>query len=240
MLKADSFRVCAVSGGTYILGRDIVDIEYRSKPASDNEEMKRFCLKLADIPEDITADAIISSMDYLPRVDSETDSNSSESHVYCIALIDGAITQPASSETASATDNDSTGEPVEGTSRENTPRPVDASLVVFPPGSLSAGKALGPVNVLINGEGTLSCPRGKSEFLISLPDFSLFTFPPKVYCIFRRFPQTEQTIWNNFSDPTSKPFFLPCEHAQEIPSKNYPAPSTSNLHRLSPKLALPR
>ncbi|KAL5527027.1 hypothetical protein ACEPAG_5818 [Sanghuangporus baumii] len=166
-------RVCAVSGGTYILGRDTLAIEIKPEPSSGNEEAKNLRLKLTEIPEDLTADVVISSVNYLPHLanilqtETEVNLSTTESHSCCIALIDGVISRVSSYESAQATENDSTGEPVEGSSEESPSRPVDAALIVFPSGSLTSGEASGPVNVLINGEGTLSCPRGKSLLYFS-------------------------------------------------------------------------
>lgn len=42
-------------------------------------------------------------------------------------------------------------------------RSMDSGILVFPPSSNSSSAAHGPVNVLINGESTLSCPPGRSE-----------------------------------------------------------------------------
>ncbi|KAL5530773.1 MRS6 [Sanghuangporus sanghuang] len=166
-------RVCAVSGGTYILGRDILAFESKSESSSGSEETKNLRLKLSEIPEDLTADVVISSINYLPHLsnfpqtETEVNLSTTESHSCCIALVDGVIPRLSSYESAQATENDSTGEPVEGSSEEIPSRPVDAALLVFPSGSLSSGKASGPVNVLINGEGTSSCPRGKSLLYLS-------------------------------------------------------------------------
>ena len=42
-------------------------------------------------------------------------------------------------------------------------RSLDSGILVFPPPGTSSSTIHGPVNVLINGDSTLSCPPGRSE-----------------------------------------------------------------------------
>ncbi|EJD00808.1 FAD/NAD-binding domain-containing protein [Fomitiporia mediterranea MF3/22] len=167
-------RVCAVSGGTYILGREI-SVETKQGSSSEPDGTKNFKLRLSEIPDELTADVIISSAQFLPKlgIDSEAgkgDVRTVERHAYCIALVHGSIARPPTAQSTSSTD-ENTEEPVEtkaeGTDDKDQTRPVDAALLVFLPGELPSGKASNPVNVLVNGEGTLSCPRGKTILYVS-------------------------------------------------------------------------
>ncbi|KAH8115765.1 FAD/NAD-binding domain-containing protein [Phellopilus nigrolimitatus] len=159
-------RVCAVSGGTYILGHDILAFQ-----EANAEGVTSHCLNLGGIPENLTSDIIIVSSDLLSKLKNEDgadlEGHSSEgSHIaHCIAIIDGTIasllTQQAASEEGRTEETDSVDVD------DGQARTVDSALLVYPPNVLSTGSAQSPVNAIINGEGTLSCPRGKSLLYLS-------------------------------------------------------------------------
>ncbi|THH08028.1 hypothetical protein EW145_g2982 [Phellinidium pouzarii] len=157
-------RVAAVSGGTYILGHDIFSIDMISNEAKSAVIHR---LKLDSLPRDLTADIIISSPDILLKYKkSSTDKFDECSTVglqaCCILVVDGSIT--------SIQKFDSTERTIDEAHTENSlghSRSIDSALLVFPPGELPSGTAQGPVHVLLNGEGTLSCPRGRSILYFS-------------------------------------------------------------------------
>ena len=148
-------RICAVSGGTYILGRELDSISRIEK--DENGPLYRVSLKGLD--ESIDGKLIIASPEYLAEIDSldiatQKDTMSEEEAAYCIAIVEGPLVSPSHAEA---------NQEISSHENENSERPLDTALLVFPPGSLVTGGCKGSVNVLVNGEGTLSCPREQCE-----------------------------------------------------------------------------
>lgn len=126
------------------------------------ETSKAFALRLDDIPDPLTADVLITSTSLLPLVapdqgsEGTSDSTPSSAEVHGIVIVDGPITSLKSSPSESSEVKGAAA--VAGNSRS-----LDAALLIIPPGNEGSGEAQGPINVLINGEGTQSCPSGKSK-----------------------------------------------------------------------------
>ena len=148
-------RICAVSGGTYILGRELDSISRIEN--DENGPLYRVSLKGLD--ESIDGKLIIASPEYLAEIDSldiaaQKDTMSEEEAAYCIAIVEGPLVSLSHAEA---------NQEISSHENENSERPLDTALLVFPPGSLAEGGCKGSVNVLVNGEGTLSCPRDQCE-----------------------------------------------------------------------------
>ncbi|KAJ7446885.1 FAD/NAD(P)-binding domain-containing protein [Mycena galericulata] len=162
-------RTAAVSGAVYILGRDI-----ESVAPSAASSLPKHIVRLADFPEPLSCSLLISvshpspNITPVPPSSSSALSFSSTSPNYavarCIAIIDRALSIDTpvapSTEPDTAPSEDSTA-----------PSPVlDTAVIVFPPSSLSnGGSSTVAATVLITGEGTMSCPRGKWIIYIALP-----------------------------------------------------------------------
>lgn len=160
-------RICAVSGGTYILGREVLAIHtsFEDKCA---ELGHIHSLHLDGVEETLSARLVISPPGFLKKfsdldVNEAVTSSEPDSIMICgLAIIDGPLVS-ISSQSCEAT-QESSGDIAQSPGNAS----IDTALLVYPPGELSGGQTVAAVNVLINGEGTLSCPAGKStiEFLL--------------------------------------------------------------------------
>ncbi|KLO17500.1 FAD/NAD(P)-binding domain-containing protein [Schizopora paradoxa] len=167
-------RSCAVSGGTYMLNQGIESIAPSSSQPSNPSENARnsFRLTLSGAPETMACKLIVSSRDfsrYLPNTDVESTQGSSEQEItaYGIVVLKTSISLNSFSDD---------GTPDEESSSDEPEKIIDAGMLVFPPGELVAGNAPGAVNVLINGEGVSSCPRGETVLYFTSrlpPEFAL-------------------------------------------------------------------
>lgn len=150
------FRICAVSGGTYILGREVSSI--LGVTHADNAPAYR--LSIEGLDESIEGKFIIASPDYLSVLEQLNPPQTTglavgEETAYCIAIVTGPLITPSTlrtSDTGNTTHDYETDSPL-----------LDTALLVFPPDSLSSAKATESVHALINGEGTLSCPKGQCD-----------------------------------------------------------------------------
>ncbi|KAF7331573.1 hypothetical protein MKEN_00036700 [Mycena kentingensis (nom. inval.)] len=151
-------RTAAVSGGVYILGRKIESID-STQPATHT-------IRLEEFPEPITASLFISSSrpgaTLIPPPTELSAPFSSSSPAYtvarCIAIVDKPILFNAAPE------------PSEEDAYPTEPVATDTGVIVFPPSSLpEGGSTTASATVLISGEGTMSCPKGKWIVYISLP-----------------------------------------------------------------------
>ncbi|THH13099.1 hypothetical protein EW146_g7083 [Bondarzewia mesenterica] len=188
-------RVSAVNGGVYILDRKVKSVTRSPQPqaqaqsasASDGgpesnpAQNDRYTFELDDFPEPFTADFIISSSDLLPEnlineafpLPSEG-SAQPRSIARCIAIIDSPLQFPSVSLSEPATPPDE-GEPGAETDTTETPttspaeKPVDTSVLIFPPSSLVGGSETNAVQAFVTGEGNMSAPKGKYIVYLSLP-----------------------------------------------------------------------
>jgi RAB protein geranylgeranyltransferase component A len=137
-------RICAVSGGTYILGKDF-KVEY-------NEGEQAFRISLDGIDETLSSKAIVAEPSQLPEALLTPPPAPGKLVSRCIAIVDQPIRLVAS-EPSRTKDNEEPG--------ESAPIPeIDSSILVFPPGNLQGGGAQEAVTALITGEGSMSCPTG--------------------------------------------------------------------------------
>ena len=134
-------RTCAVSGGTYILGKDF-KVDY-------SEEKQTFQISLNGIDETLSARMIVAEPLQLPDTLSIQPPTPNKLVSRCIAIVD----QPIRLVSPAAEDSD---EPDTSTQISE----IDSSILVFPPGSLHGGTVQQSVTALITGEGSVSCPKG--------------------------------------------------------------------------------
>jgi len=137
-------RTCAVSGGTYILGKDF-KIDY-------SEEKKTFQISLNGIDETLSSKTIVAEPSQLPQTLSIQPPTSGKLVSRCIAIIDQPI-QLISPPPSPTEDGDSLPPSAE------IPE-IDSSVLVFPPGSVHGGTVQESVTAMITGEGSVSCPKG--------------------------------------------------------------------------------
>lgn len=136
-------RTCAVNGGVYILGHRVVSL-------TRQDASPRFSLALADVPDVLTADVLISSRDYLPNTVLQPLKAAAMSfQLSCAALVNFPLKLSVSKAGG-----------VEDMEDANSPFMPDNCLIVFPPGSVPSGKSETAVRVLITGSKTMSCPSG--------------------------------------------------------------------------------
>ncbi|KAJ7077916.1 FAD/NAD(P)-binding domain-containing protein [Mycena belliarum] len=220
-------RTAAVSGAVYILGREIEGVV----PASDPKHIVR----LVDFPDPLSCSLIISSASYssltraTPVVPPPSPSSpfSSSSPKYpvarCIAIIDrplslGDLTVPeAAAEKESAPTSDEAHAP------PGAPPVLDTAVIVFPPSSLSDGSSTAAATVLLTGEGTMSCPRGKWILYIALPLPGLGEVPPDPRTSLKPYLDATLALASPTSDPgiPLKPLFSSFyiqQHPTDAPS----------------------
>lgn len=181
-------RTAAVSGAVYILGRDI------SSLSSSSPSPPKHILRLADFPDPLSCSLLISSPSYSPPYATATPvlpppSSSAPFSAFssnytvarCIAIIDCPLSLgvPATPSTDDgAADSDPTDE--DPVASDSAPAlllaPVlDTAVLVFPPGSLSnGGSSTAAATVLLTGEGTMSCPKGKCASILHSSSFIVF------------------------------------------------------------------
>lgn len=133
----------------------------RSTPETKSDEKQSFVLNLDGIPEALTADVVITSPALLRKLSlgQECDDMLPITHeVNGIVVLDAPVLS-----LKTANPGDSLGEAQENSETGENGRPLDSALLIFPPEDESSRAKHGPVSALINGEGILSCPPGKSE-----------------------------------------------------------------------------
>lgn len=142
-------RTCAVSGGTYILGKEF-KVEY-------NEGEQSFQISLDGINENLSSRAIVAEPSQLPEPLSTQPPAPSKLVSKCIAIVDQPVrlVAPGPSPTEDSDQPDGSASIPE----------IDSSVLVFPPGRLHGGTAQESVTAMITGEGSVSCPKGFCTFV---------------------------------------------------------------------------
>jgi RAB protein geranylgeranyltransferase component A len=161
-LRADSTRVslncdrtCAVSGGTYILGKAF-KVDY-------SEEKRAFRVSLDGIDETLWARTIVAETSQLPEtLSTEHPPPPGKLVAKCIAIVDQPIRLVSPGPPSPA---DGSDQPDASTQRPEVEVEVDSSVLVFPPGSLDGGTCAEAVTALITGEGSFSCPKGFCAYI---------------------------------------------------------------------------
>jgi RAB protein geranylgeranyltransferase component A len=156
-------RLSAVHGSIYILSHPITSIDFPSSDDASSAQTHPISLQIKGFTHPILASHLIASPDYLPSSSSSSTSATEESKAparvaRCIAILD---VYPTIFPLPAAPPPAEDGGEETGQQAEEVEKP-DASLLVFPPGSLVA-ECEHTVQALLVGEGTGSCPRGQCE-----------------------------------------------------------------------------
>jgi Rab proteins geranylgeranyltransferase component A len=143
----------------------------------------RYSIELADFPETLTCNLLISSARLVPQnlaqdtkqlssTINDSILNHKTSMVRCIAIVDHPIYFPPSTLLDTSRDY-SQPRTAEGEAEPSTsipqgpeiplpaPHPLDTGLLVFPPSSVPDGSTTTAATVLVTGEGSMSTPAGK-------------------------------------------------------------------------------
>ncbi|KAJ7229209.1 GDP dissociation inhibitor-domain-containing protein [Mycena pura] len=158
-------RTAAVSGAVYILGKNIESV---TTPSTS-----KHIIRLQDFAEPLSCSLFISSnaqsASLVPFPASPSLPFSASSSEYtvarCIAIIDRplclGVVPPTEDVPACEDPSDKPPPP---------PPALDTAVIVFPPLSLvTGGSSTAAATVLLTGEGTMSCPKGKWILYIALP-----------------------------------------------------------------------
>ncbi|KAJ7185918.1 FAD/NAD(P)-binding domain-containing protein [Mycena filopes] len=158
-------RTAAVNGAVYILGRDLFETTMSSSHAH--------VVRLHDLDARLTSSLVIHGASYAPLYAAPVPpppalsapfSPSSPSYpvARCIAIIDRPLA--LGTPVAPVVEGDEDG-------ADAAPPPVlDTAVIVFPPASLpTGGSSTAAATVLVVGEGTMSCPKGKWILYLALP-----------------------------------------------------------------------
>ena len=147
-------RLSAVHGSIYILSHPITSIDFPSADALPSPHP--ISLQIKGFTHPIFASHLIASQDHLP---SSPSPSPSARVARCIAILDAYPTIFPLPAAPTPEEGDETEKPAE------VEKP-DASLLVFPPGSLVA-ECNQTVQALLVGEGTGSCPKGQCECCVT-------------------------------------------------------------------------
>lgn len=165
-------RVSAVNSGVYILGRKVNSITRPTETEDPSDDKGRYVVDLDDFPEHLTTDIIISSPDLLPEnlrkrafVPPAQGLSMMQSVARCIAILDCPPQFPA---TLTPETTESSTETEEGPAK-SVDKPIDTSVIVFPPSSIADGSDTAAMHAFITGEGSMSAPKGKYIAYLSLP-----------------------------------------------------------------------
>ncbi|KAF8165133.1 GDP dissociation inhibitor-domain-containing protein [Crassisporium funariophilum] len=186
-------RAAAVSGGVYILGRQIKTItrcptstrpiQDDCVPTLDGKPSFNYKLCLEDFPDVLSCNLIISSSSYvppelkgeayhLPRPMPDRPSSGAATIARCVAIIDRALSlqsRNSDTETIGSSGNDGEGE---AKPSQALGTGLDTGVLVFAPSSVAGGSTSVAATALITGEGSLSTPKGKWLVYIGLPILS--------------------------------------------------------------------
>lgn len=177
-------RAAAVSGATYILGRQLQSVTEEEVPReSDGAQARpRYQISLDDFPEPLAADVVVASSsqpvwNHLPSLippSSQSTTEGDRAHVArCIAIVDTPIRIPSSSSAESSESAEDGDTPEEEPTAQD--KVLDAGVIVFPPSTVSGGSTSTTATLLVTGEGSLSTPAGKCMFLTTVSS-PLLTF----------------------------------------------------------------
>jgi hypothetical protein len=168
-----------VSGGVYVLGRPIVSTVFRSEVSTDAGGDSYIEVKLDDFPEVLKSRILISSHQGLlqdpplapysvPSPPSVTQAPTIAKVARCVTILDTPLQfqpRPASSVF------DEGGEQ-ESDAPSSTGGPLDTAVLIIPPSTVLSGSGDTAATVFINGENSLSTPKGRCGF----PTFHTLTY----------------------------------------------------------------
>ncbi|KAF8914120.1 GDP dissociation inhibitor-domain-containing protein [Gymnopilus junonius] len=180
-------RASAVNGGVYILARKVTKIS-RAKfvlphhdsdvPTTEHDVQPIFTydLTLADFPETLSCKLIISSTSYIPSdfgdevLQLSSSSQASRLNIASIARCIAVIDEPLTFQSPAPGSSDQGVEAQFNASLSADTRSiVDTAVLVFPPSSVAGGSTTHSSTIFVNGEGSLSTPKGKWLIYIGLP-----------------------------------------------------------------------
>ncbi|KAG6873997.1 hypothetical protein C0995_007953 [Termitomyces sp. Mi166 len=238
-------RASAVSGGVYVLGRRITSITHSSAnpsndetPSGGDERAYRYSLTLDDFPDTLTSHVIISSashvsphLSYLTKRLGDSNPSNNLASLFSVArgivIIDRGIIFPPTNISPPVEDEDEASSSPDPAAPLNTPAPLDAGVIIFPPSSVIGGSTNTAATVLVTGEGTMSSPRGKWILYITLP---LSKLPPE--------STYAQEILRPYLDATLALTAEPTPSGSTVQLKSPPSPSSPAAP--SPSDSVPR
>lgn len=163
----------------------------------------KYSVNLEDFPETLSCSLIISTPSYIPQdlasnvchlpIPSRLSPSDFKSDVAaiarCIAIVDQALNlrtteaTPTPESQIEATDGTASAEDntAQETERKRDESPVDTAVLVFPPSSVAGGSTTHAATALVNGEGSLSTPAGKCEYIKLLLYVWSLTKPYRAY-----------------------------------------------------------
>ena len=165
-----------MSGGVYVLGRPIVSTLFHSEVSTGAKGESYIEVKLDDFPEVLKSRVIISSHQGLlqdpplepypvPSPPSVTQAPAITKIARCITILDTPLQfQPKAAPSASEE-----GEEQEHDTQSSTGGPLDTAVLIIPPTTVPSGSADTAATVFVNGENSLSTPKGRCE----VPTFHL-------------------------------------------------------------------
>lgn len=164
-------RVCAVRGGTYILGHKIEHLQLPPPEEGGGGATRKktfFSVKLEEIGEErLEAPVLVTSYDRLPGLLGKMRPEERRSSIArCIAIVDSPISfsPPAPFPSPSPDESEATTIPAV----IQADHELDTYLLVFPPRSLGNETQESAVTALVTGQGTMSSPADKCTPLLAL------------------------------------------------------------------------
>ena len=150
-------------------------------------------VELEDFPDTLSCNLIISSTSYIPpnlkhearqlsppsQPQDEFNKPNVAAMARCIVILDQALSLrtpvSVSAPQPQPQAQEPTTEDVDGDAVASAPAPtnsqdtgVDTGILVFPPSSVEGGSKTHSATVMVNGEGSMSTPRGRCKFLFIL------------------------------------------------------------------------
>lgn len=175
-------RAAAVSGGVYILARKVTAVTQAPlSKTTENEDAAptskatfNYAIDLEDFPDTLSCNLIISSPSYVPpnirdqafQLPSSSGFQSNVGSIArCIAIIDQALSiRSPENEMSSSPEQDTADALGASPPQVSQSTSADSAIVFFPPSSVAGGSVTHSATALINGEGSLSTPKGKCGF----------------------------------------------------------------------------
>ncbi|KAJ3522041.1 hypothetical protein NMY22_g12058 [Coprinellus aureogranulatus] len=167
-------RAAAVSGGVYILGRPIVSAAFRSETTDSPNEGPYIEVCLEDLPEVLKSRVVISSRRCLPKdtplppfIIPSPPSVSQTPGIVKVARGAAILDKPIQFQRklmAAVTEGE------QGTGAALAPGgPLDTAVLIVPPNTVPSGSQDTAATVFINGENSLSAPKGRWIVYFILP-----------------------------------------------------------------------
>ncbi|KJA30088.1 hypothetical protein HYPSUDRAFT_175261 [Hypholoma sublateritium FD-334 SS-4] len=264
-------RASAVCGGVYILSRAVQKIsrlhpestDALDTPPTEPPSTFNYTVDLDDFPDTLSCKLIISSLTYVPpelqssiyqfpSVSPGAVQAAVNALARCILIIDEPLvlrSPPPPQEPdqgPESTEHGTSNVHQDGTqvpAPAAADRAIDTAIVVFPPSSVDGGSETHPVTVLINGESSLSTPKGKWLAYITLPLGSIPEEPITAESLLRPYVDALLRLAVNPSRVPLAPlfslFYLEVPDERVLPSEGDPQASTYLVPAALPIASLP-